>query len=78
MAKEIKEKVQEDPIKDAMAAGVWVLIFLAVLTAGEYLVASIAQPWGKLLLLVAVWKTYYVVKTYMHIGRLFNPDSEVH
>jgi hypothetical protein len=61
-----------------MWAGMWILIMLAVLTAGEFLVAVIAPPWGNLLLVVAVWKSYYVVKSYMHIGRLFGGDEEAH
>ncbi|MDH3944482.1 MAG: hypothetical protein OEV06_10355 [Anaerolineae bacterium] len=78
MAKETKDENGAKSYKEALAAGVWVLIILAVLTVGEYIVATIAPPWGMLLLVVAVWKTYYVVKTYMHIGRLFQADEEAH
>lgn len=78
MAKEETKDTQEDSLKEVLRAGVWVLIMLAVFTVGEYLVAVIAPPWGNLLLAVAVWKSYYVVKTYMHIGRLFESDEEAH
>lgn len=78
MAKDVKEINQDDGLKEAMWAGMWILIMLAVLTAGEFLVAVIAPPWGNLLLVVAVWKSYYVVKSYMHIGRLFGGDEEAH
>lgn len=78
MAKDVEESNQDNGLKDALWIGVWIMIMLAVLTAGEFLVAVIAPPWGNLLLLVALWKSYYVVKSYMHIGRLFGGDEEAH
>lgn len=78
MAKDENEKKEKDGLKDELSAGVWILIMLSILTGGEFLVASIAPPWGYLLLLVALWKSFYVVKSYMHIGRLFGGDEEAH
>lgn len=78
MAKDSIEKNEKDDLKEELSAGLWILIMLAVLTGGEFLVASIALPWGNLLLLVALWKSYYVVTSYMHIGRLFGGDEEAH
>ena len=78
MAKEETKETPENGLKEALRAGVWVLIMLMVFTFGEYLVAVIAPPWGNLLLLVAIWKSYYVVKSYMHVGRLFQNDEEAH
>lgn len=78
MANEKKDEKEDNGLKDVLWAGVWVLIVLSVLTFGEFLVASIAPPWGYILLVVAIWKSYYVVKTYMHVGRLFGGDEEAH
>ena len=61
-----------------LSAGNWILVMLAVLTLGEFLVGVIAPPWGIILLIIAVWKSYYVVKDFMHIGRLFSSDEESH
>lgn len=78
MANDNKDEKEDNGLKDALRAGVWVLIMLTVFTFGEFLVASIAISWGYLLLAVAAWKSYYVVKSYMHIGRLFGGDEEAH
>lgn len=73
-----KEPDKEAELKEALRNGVWILVMLSVLTFGEFLVAVIAPPWGMLLFAVAFWKTFYVVKSYMHIGRLFGGDEEAH
>ena len=62
--------------KEALYVGLWVFIMLGVLTFGEYLVGVIAPPWGNLLLLVALFKAFWVIKDYMHVGRAFGPDEE--
>ncbi len=65
-------------LKEALSAGVWVVVMLFVITFGEYILAVIATGWGNLLILAALGKAYFVVKDYMHIGRLFSKDEEVH
>jgi len=62
--------------REQLLVGLWVMVMLAVLTFGEYLVGVIAPPWGNMLLLVAAFKAFFVVKDYMHIGRLFAPAEE--
>jgi hypothetical protein len=52
-------------------------MMLGILTLGEFLVASIAGPWIFILWIVALWKTFLVVKNYMHIGSVFS-DEESH
>ena len=64
-----------DARKKALRAGGIVLFLLAILTLGEFLVAVIAPPWTFVLWIVAFWKTFYVVKDYMHIGRLFSEEE---
>jgi hypothetical protein len=61
-----------------LGAGVWVMLMLAVLTFGEFVVGVIAPPWGSALLLVAAFKAVFVIGYYMHIGRLFKPDQGGH
>ncbi len=79
MAKvEKKESSAADRHKEALRNGVIVLFLLAVLTFGEFLIAVIAPPWTFVLWIVAIWKAFYVVKDYMHIGRAFGGDEEAH
>jgi hypothetical protein len=59
----------------ALNRGVWVAIMLAVLTFGEYLVGVIAPPWGTMLLGVAAFKAFFVIKDFMHVGRLFSGEE---
>lgn len=61
-----------------LGAGVWVMLMLAVLTFGEFLVGVIAPPWGSALLLVAAFKALFVITYYMHVGRLFKSDKGGH
>jgi hypothetical protein len=70
-----KPEKSADARKAALRAGGIVLFLLAVLTLGEFLVAVIAPPWIFVLWIVAFWKTFYVVKDYMHIGRLFSEED---
>ncbi|MGH2582133.1 MAG: cytochrome C oxidase subunit IV family protein [Anaerolineales bacterium] len=62
--------------RDKLSYGAWVMLFLSVLTFGEYLVGVIAPPWGSLLLGVAAFKAFFVIKDYMHVGRLFTEEED--
>lgn len=73
-----KPKEQPNSRKEQLTWGLWVMLLLAVLTFGEYIVGVIAPPWGSMLLLVAAFKAFFVVRDYMHIGRLFEPAEEKH
>lgn len=80
MAKDKKTEVEEpeNAHEEALRAGVWIFLMLGVLTAGEFLVAVIAPPWTSILWMAAIWKAYYVVVNYMHIGRAFGGGEETH
>lgn len=79
MAKQVKPASGEVyRHKEALRSGVIVLFLLSVLTFGEFLIAVIAPPWTFVLWIVAIWKALYVVKDYMHIGRVFGGDEEAH
>ena len=78
MAEITQTDEKSEEYKTDLALGNWILVMLAVLTVGEFLVGVIAPPWGIILLIIALWKAYYVVKDFMHIGRLFGGDEETH
>jgi hypothetical protein len=61
----------------AFHSGQVVLIMLAVLTLGEYLIGSIASSWFAPLMLVALIKAFFIVRDYMHLSRVFEGDEEV-
>lgn len=58
--------------------GVNVMILLAILTVGEYLIGSTAVNWFVPLLVIALIKAFFVVRDYMHFPRLFAPEEETH
>ena len=66
----------EDKKNQAYKVGLVVLLMLAVLTVGEYFIGSVAWSWWAPLLGVALLKAFFVVRDYMHIGRLFAPAEE--
>lgn len=76
MAKNKNENPSEAH-KDALRSGLLVFGMLALLTAGEFIVAVIAPPWSFILWIVAFSKAFFVVRDYMHVGRLFG-DEETH
>ncbi len=65
-------------MKELYRVGVSVMIVLAFLTIGEYLIGSTAATWYQPLLAIALIKAFYVVRDYMHLPRLFAPEEETH
>ena len=78
MAEIIQIDEKSDEYQADLSIGNWILVMLGVLTVGEFLVGVIAPPWGVILLIIALWKAFYVVKDFMHVGRLFGNDEEAH
>lgn len=78
MAKAKMPEEKKDNRREALYTGLWILIMLVVLTIGEFLVGVIAPPWASLLLFVAAFKAFWVIKDYMHVGRLSSSDEEMH
>ncbi|MDA1330433.1 MAG: hypothetical protein O3B43_05150 [Chloroflexi bacterium] len=78
MAKENAIEEKTNSRRKAMNTGLWVLLMLAILTFGEYLVGVIATPWTRILLVVAGYKAFWVIKDYMHVGRIFSTEEESH
>ena len=63
---------------EAYRIGLGVIILLGVLTIGEYLVGVLSFGWVVPLIGIAILKAFFVVRDYMHIGRVFVSDEEVH
>lgn len=68
----------EEKRNEAYRVGVGVMILLAVLTIGEYFLGSIASAWWAPLMLIALVKAFFVLRDYMHVGRLFSEEEESH
>ena len=64
--------------KEAYGAGLAVFILLAVFTIGEYWIGAVASGWWVALIGIAILKAFLVIRDYMHVGRLFASDEEVH
>lgn len=67
----------EELKNQALRIGWTVLILLAVLTIGEFFIGSVATSWWAPLLGIAALKAFFIVRDYMHIGRVFNNHEEV-
>jgi len=69
--------MDEDKKKQEYWKGFTILILLGTFTIGEFFVGSVAPAWAAVLIVIASLKAYYVVRDYMHIGRVFEPEEEV-
>ena len=75
---ETKDVTLEEKKKQAYQAGVAVFILLAVFSIGEFWIGYFASAWWVPLLGIAALKAFLVIRDYMHIGRLFSSEEEVH
>lgn len=66
----------EQKEKDMLKVGVAVFILLAMVTAGEFFIGSIAPAWIAPLIGAGILKAFFIVRDYMHIGRVFETDEE--
>ena len=62
--------------REAYQKGIAIIILLAVLSVIEFTIGMLASAWWVPLLLIAVVKAFFVVRDYMHIGRVFAGDEE--
>ena len=76
------EKMEERK-KQQWSAGVTIMLLLGAATIGEFGIASVAQDLirvtsdiGWVLMLIALFKAFLVVRDYMHVGRLFSGGEE--
>ena len=75
---ENKDTVKEENKKQAYQAGLAVFFLLVVFSIGEFAMGYFASAWWFALLGVAALKAFLVIRDYMHVGRLFSSDEEVH
>jgi len=66
----------EEKKHQAYLVGIGVMILLTGLTVGEYFMGAYASAWALPILLVAAIKAFFVVRDYMHVGRVFVGDEE--
>jgi len=66
----------EESKKRAFNVGLVVLIMLAVLTVGEYMIGSVASTWFAPLMFIALIKAFFILRDYMHISRVFAGEEE--
>jgi hypothetical protein len=66
--------------QQALKTGTVVIIILLTFTALEFFVGVYLKLWwgGVLLLIIGALKSFFVIRDYMHIGRLFVGDKETH
>jgi hypothetical protein len=67
--------------KNQYDRGVTIMLLLSALTLGEFMVGAIGGTipnvnLGSVLMLVALLKAFFVVRDYMHVGRLFSNEEE--
>ena len=62
--------------KEKYSMGVTIAVLLGVTTIGEFGIALVGKNLGAILMLVALFKAFLVVRDYMHIGRLFTSGEE--
>jgi fatty acid desaturase len=72
----MEETNEETKRAEAYKIGIGVIILLAVFTIGEYLIGAIAVGWWVPLVVIALFKAFFVIRDYMHLGRLFEPEEE--
>jgi len=65
----------EDKKKQAYRVGTAVFILLGILTIGEFFLGNVASLWWSPILAIAILKAFFIVREYMHIGRVFTTDE---
>jgi hypothetical protein len=66
----------EDKKKRAYRAGVIVLFVLFALTLIEFFIAISAPYWWAALMGVVALKAFFVIRDYMHVGRVFSAEED--
>jgi hypothetical protein len=67
----------EDKKSMARRIGITVLVLLLALTIGEFLIGAYTEGLWTALFGISLIKAFFVVRDYMHIGRLFGNEEEV-
>ena len=65
----------DDKKKQAYRVGAAVFILLVFLSIGEFFLGYISSLWWSPILAIAIIKAFFIIREYMHIGRLFTADE---
>jgi hypothetical protein len=65
----------EEQKKQAYNKGLVVILLVATMTFGEFLVGYFASLWWGPLLAIAILKAFFILRDYMHIGRVFSSNE---
>lgn len=68
--------MSETKKKEAYQKGIAIIILLAILSAIEFTIGVLASTWWIPLMMIALIKAFFVVRDYMHIGRVFASEEE--
>ena len=66
----------EEKKKQAYQRGGAIFILLIFLSLGEFFMGRYAPVWATPILAIALLKAIFVVRDYMHIGRVFAGEEE--
>lgn len=65
----------DEKTKQTYWIGIVVLILLATMTIGEFFIGKFASAWWAPLMAVAALKAFFIMRDYMHIGRVFAAEK---
>jgi hypothetical protein len=70
----------EEQKQHAMKTGTTVIVLLLAFTAIEFFIGAYLKLWwaAVILLMIGTLKSFFVIRDYMHIGRLFAGSEETH
>ena len=69
--------MDETQKKPDYSVNILVLIILAILTGGEYYLGVISTTnIAGIMILIGLLKAFFIVRDYMHIGRVFSGEEE--
>jgi hypothetical protein len=70
----------EEQKKQVLRIGTSIIILLLFLTIVEYFIGQYVEIWwGAVVLLgISILKAFYIVRDYMHVGRLFAREEDIH
>jgi hypothetical protein len=69
--------MDEEKKQQAYRIGLVIMILLITFTIGEFFIGVVAPLWWAPLLGIGIFKAYFIVRDYMHIGRVFAAEEEV-
>jgi len=69
--------MEENGRNERYQIGLYIMMILAVLTVGEFMIGIVGAPWWAVFILISLLKAWFVIMNYMHLPRLF-AEEETH